>query len=284
MRNWATFMAGCVSLLLVAFASRAEPPPGEIPFELYPGYTIVAEGEIGSLKGLRFLIDTGAMPSVVDERIAHWLHLSGEAESVTVFSRKVKGQRVVLPSLRFGPIQAESLRVLVRDLTFLEEEVGTRVDAMLGLDVLGSRSFIIDLPARRIFFAPQSPPNTVRVPHSHLWCLVVKAEVQGCPVRLLVDTGSSALILFRKRIRGRLPELRVIGEGIISNMGGRTRAQQVSLPSIHPGDTEISNLDALLMDAPAAKALNVDGLLGVGSLGARRISFDFERNRLTWVH
>ncbi|MBZ5670754.1 MAG: retropepsin-like domain-containing protein [Acidobacteriia bacterium] len=120
MRNWTAFMAGCVSFLLVAFASRADPPPGEIPFELCPGYTIVAEGEIGSLKGLRFLIDTGAMPSVLDERIAHQLHLSGKAQSVTVFSRKIKGQGVVLPSLKFGPIQVVSLPILVRDLTFLE--------------------------------------------------------------------------------------------------------------------------------------------------------------------
>lgn len=284
MRNWMAFMAGCVSFLLVAFASRADPPPGEIPFELCPGYTIVAEGEIGSLKGLRFLIDTGAMPSVLDERIAHQLHLSGKAQSVTVFSRKIKGQGVVLPSLKFGPIQVESLPILVRDLTFLEGEVGNRVDAMLGLDVLGSRSFIIDFPARRILFAPQSSSNPARVPDSPLWFLVVGAEVQGCPVRLLVDTGSSGLILFKQRLRGRLPKLRVIGEGIISNMGGKARVQRVSLPFIHLGDTEISNLDALLMDAPAAKALNVDGLLGVGSLGARRISFDFERNRLTWVH
>jgi predicted aspartyl protease len=284
MRNWATFMADCVSLLLVAFAWGADLPPGEIPFELCPGYTIVAEGEIGSLQGLRFLIDTGAMPSVVDERIAHRLRLSGEAEAVTVFSRKVKGQRVVLPSLKLGPIQVKSLRVVVRDLTFVEAQVGTRVDAMLGLDVLGSRSFIVDFPARRILFAPQSLPDTARVPASHLWYLVVKAEVQGCPVRLLVDTGSSELILFRKRLRGRLPELRVIGEAIISNMGGRARVQRVSLPSVHLGNTEISNLEAFLMDAPEAQALTVDGLLGVGSLGARRISFDFEGHRFSWVH
>lgn len=284
MRNSTASMAGCVSLLLVAFASGADPPPAEIPFELCPDYTILAECEIGPLKGLRCLIDTGAMPSVVDQRVARRLHLSGEAQSMTVFSRKVMGQRVVLPSLKLGPIQLASLQVLVRDLTFLEDEVGTRVDALLGLDVLGSRSFVIDFAARRILFAPQSSANTGRVPNSHLWCLVVKAEVQGCPVRLLVDTGSNELILFRKRLRGRLPKLRVIGEGIISNLGGKARVQQVSLASVHVGDTEISNLNALLMDAPAVTAITVDGLLGVGSLRARRISFDFERKQLTWVH
>jgi predicted aspartyl protease len=284
MRNWAAFTLGCASLLLLAFASRADPRPVEIPFELCPGYSIVTEGEIGPLKGLRFLIDTGAMPSVVDEGIARRLQLSSTTESITVFSREVCGRRVVLPSLRLGPIHAESVPELARDLTFMEDEVGAHVDALLGLDVLGLRSFIIDFPARRIVFAPQSLPGTVRVLTSRPWCLVVRAEVQGCPVRLLVDTGSSELILFRKRLRGRLPGLKVIGERIVSNLGGRTRVQQVSLPSVQLGDTVISNLDALLMDAPAGKTLSVDGLLGVRSLGARRISFDFERSRLTWVH
>jgi hypothetical protein len=54
----------------------ADPARGEVPFELYLGYVIVAEGEIGPVGGLHFLIDTGTMPSIVDKRITHCLHLA----------------------------------------------------------------------------------------------------------------------------------------------------------------------------------------------------------------
>jgi len=38
--------------------------------------------------------------------------------------------------MRLGPIEAEGVPVLVRDLSFIEQDLGVRVDAMVGLDVL----------------------------------------------------------------------------------------------------------------------------------------------------
>ncbi|MGO8735825.1 MAG: retropepsin-like aspartic protease [Terriglobia bacterium] len=285
MKNWAIFIAGCISSLLLISPSMAEPERGEVSFELYLGYVIVAEGEIGPLRGLHFLIDTGTMPSIVDKRITHCLHLalSGEAESVTVFGRSIKGQHVALPGLKFGPIRMESVPVLVRDLSPIEKELGAHIDAVLGLDVLGSRPFTIDFVNRRISFAPESSTHLSRAINSQLRCLVVITEIQGRPVRLLVDTGVRDLILFKQDTRGRLLKLRVSGEESTPKLGGKARLRQVALPPIRLGDTEFAHLHTLLMDTPAAEASNFDGLLGTASLGARLISIDFERNRLTWV-
>jgi len=284
-KNWAILIAGCISSLLLISPSMADPALGEVPFELYLGYVIVAEGEIGPLRGLHFLIDTGTMPSIVDKRITHCLHLSlsGEAESVTVFGRSIKGQHVTLPGLNFGPIRMESAPVLVRDLSPIEKEFGAHIDAVLGLDVLGSRPFTIDFANRRISFAPESSPLPSRAFNSKFRCLVVITEIQGRPVRLLVDTGVRDLILFKQDTRGRLLKLRVFSEENTPNLGGKARLRQVALPPIRLGDTEFAHLHTFLMDTPAAEASNFDGLLGTASLGARLISIDFERNRLTWV-
>jgi predicted aspartyl protease len=263
----------------------ADPAPGGVPFKLYRGYLIVAEGEIGPLGGLHFLIDTGTMPSIVDKRITYCLRLSlsGEAESVAVFGRNIRGQHVALPGLKFGPLQAESVPVLVRDLSPIGKELGARIDAVLGLDVLGSRPFTIDFANRRVRFAPESSEPPSPAINSRLRCLVVNTEIQGRPLRLLVDTGVRDLILFNQDTRGRLPKLQVIGEENSSSLGGKTRLQQVVLPPIRLGDTEFANLRTFLMVAPAGEASSFDGLLGTASLGARALCIDFQRNRLTWV-
>jgi hypothetical protein len=190
---------------------------------------------------------------------------------------------VALLGLKFGPIQVESAPVLVRDLSPIGKELGAHIDAVLGLDVLGSRPFTIDFANRRIRFAQESSPHPLRAINSQLRCLVVSTEIQGRPVRLLVDTGVRDLILFKQNTRGRFPKLQVIGEGNAPNLCGKVRLRQVALPRIRLGDTEFADLRTFLMDAPAAEASNFDGLLGTASLGARLVSIDFERNSLTWV-
>ena len=65
--------------IVVGDLTWAADSPNEVPFKLYRGYVIVVRGSIGGLKNLNFLVDTGAVPSVVDARIARKLHLRGQA-------------------------------------------------------------------------------------------------------------------------------------------------------------------------------------------------------------
>src|ERR1700730_16198969 len=77
-----------------------------LPVKLYGGYTVVVQGSIADITNLNFLIDTGALPTVVDARIARKLSLSGNRQPLTVFSRQVGTERVVLPNVRIGPVHA----------------------------------------------------------------------------------------------------------------------------------------------------------------------------------
>jgi hypothetical protein len=47
----------------------------ELPIQLYRDYLVVVEGSIGNLETLAFIIDTGAYPSMVDQRISAALGL-----------------------------------------------------------------------------------------------------------------------------------------------------------------------------------------------------------------
>lgn len=270
------------AVLLVSAALMAKDKPGQVPFKLYHGYTIVAQGSIGDLRKLNLLIDTGAVPSVIDERVARKLRLTGKAESLSVFSQSLQARRVVLPELQLGPVRAEALPVLVRDLSFIEEGMGVRVDAMIGLDVLERESFTIDYEEKELIFGAHDEFKSTAALEAGPGYVAVKMLVSGRPVRLVVDTGAKDLILFEAQIHGRLPEARVEGTKAASNMGGDVTLKKVQLPEARLGTGILGTLNAVLLDNPARGNLGFDGLLGVRSLGLTRLAFDFERQTISW--
>jgi hypothetical protein len=130
------------------------PPPVEstVKFDLYHDYLIVARGSAGPLKGLTFLIDTGASPSVLDPRLAQKLHLQQSPASIAVVGGSVPAGTAIVPSLNLGPIRRENVPVLIEDLSFFQKALPVRIDGVIGLDVLGQSAFLIDYGARQIHF------------------------------------------------------------------------------------------------------------------------------------
>jgi predicted aspartyl protease len=282
MRGWARSLVGVLGLLVVPGVLLASDNQSEIPFRFYRGYMIVVHGSIGDLDKLNLLIDTGAVPSVVDQRVARKLRLEGRRERLSVFSRDVRAQRVALPELRLGPIRAQSLEVLVRDLSFISEELGVRIDALVGLDVLGRSNFSIRYQPKKIAFGPVEPCDSAMEFQAGPGFAYVILRVQDQPVHLMVDTGSRDLVFFESRIRGRLSGLRVLGNKTSSNMGGEVRLSRVRLSDVRLGPMQLETQDAVLMAAPGGEVPGFDGLLGVASLGLKRIDFDFQRRTISW--
>jgi predicted aspartyl protease len=254
----------------------------EVPFKLYRGYVIVVKGSIAGLDKLNLLIDTGAVPSVVDRRIAQKLKLSGNGQSLSVFSQSVQAQGVVLPDLALGPIRVERVPVLVRDLAFIEEGMGIHVDAMIGLDVLARSSFSIDYRSKKMAFGPVEPSQSTVAFEPGPGYVVVQFQVQGRPLSLVVDTGAKDLVLFGSRVQGRLASVRTAGAKTSANMGGESQLQEVRLPAARLGTTDLGNQKAYLLATSAQALPNFDGLLGVTALGVKRLAFDFDRQTISW--
>jgi len=256
--------------------------PVDIPIHIYRDYLVVVQGSLGNAVNLNLLIDTGANPSVLDHGLAKRLGLHLAPGQLGLVNDTVSVEQVVLPSLRVGPLVAESLPVLVRDLGFLKKGLGIRIDGVIGLDVLRLRSFSLDYKTKRIIFGP---PTTlaISVPFETPPPFVtVQMQVGGVPMRMLIDTASSGLMLFHTRIRDRLHMSEIVGERKSSNMGGDFRRQQVVLPTIDLGAANFTHQTGFVVDDQVDGGREFDGLLGPAALGMTRVAFDFEHGIFWW--
>ncbi|SPE24951.1 exported hypothetical protein [Candidatus Sulfotelmatomonas gaucii] len=283
-----------VSLVLTAITQacasdvhqpQSTPPIGgkaaTIPFDLYQGYFIVARGSIGGLKNLNFFIDTGTSSSVLDSRIARKLKLhSEEPANVIAVGGKVPGEWANLPSVGLGPMQRSNLEVVTADLSFFEKFLPVRIDAIVGVDMLGQSPFVIDYSARVIRFglAPAWPDSVpLRLDAGFA---VFDAEIDHKPVHLLLDTGASSLVMFTA-ITPNNPDIK--GAEIRSiEPTGEFESKQVLLQSLQLGPEEFRKKRALVTRNPEPSQIDFDGLMSPVALGISRISVDLNRGVMTF--
>jgi predicted aspartyl protease len=246
---------------------------GSVPFDLYQGYCIVVHGSAGSLKNLNFFLDTGTSLSILDSRLARKLDLhSEEPASVVILGGRVMGGYANLPSVEVGPMQRSNLEVIAADLSFFQKYLPVRVDAIVGLDVLGQKPFVIDYSARIIRFGVV-PALSLSIPlRLDGGLAVVDAEINHTPVHLLLDTGASSLVLFAKptpRSSSSKTDAVLRLEAI-----GNFENKPVRLPSLSLGPEEFREKTALVTLNPKPSQLDFDGLMSPAALGISQVSVD----------
>ena len=248
----------------------------EVPFELYQQHLIVTKGSIGPLNGLSLLIDTGTIPSMVDNRIARKLHVQAEPSMLVAFGQSVAIQSTILNGFRIGARQPGPVPAGVSDLSYLE---GVRIDAIVGLDVLARTSFSIDYRKRVLRFSADDREESV-APLELVWPFVtVQMTIGGQQVRLLVDTGSSDLVLFKSRMPAALSHAPWRGDKTVQYASGAARLQRLDLRQVRLGARVWDKLTAWALDRVLdGYPPSIDGVLGVLALDCRRVQFDFKRN------
>ncbi len=249
---------------------RASTSP-TMPFELVSGFLVVVNGQIGNLRVMRFIIDTGAASSVIDAKVADKLRLPQTDGKVMTFNRRISVEWMEIPEFRVGPIVARALWVMVIDLARYSR-YGKDVDGVVGLDLLTrSEHLSIDYDRRILLFQLANGRPDERAPVRGFKIPIV---VQGAAVQLLVDTGFQGILLYRDRIRKKLPKMRTEGEPKEVVESG-VRATEVSLPGMRIGGSDQVRI-VFLIDGPGQGDLpGVDGILGAAALHAKRIDFDF---------
>lgn len=253
----------------------------ELPIQLYLNYVVVVEGSIGNMGKLAFIIDTGAYPSMVDQRIVTALGLGESDGKVALVNQTVQTKLATLPFVGIGPARVEGVPVLVQDLSSLEKALGRRIDAVVGLDVLGKNSFSIDYRTKRLRFGPVQRTRSSVSFEAGTPFIIVEARLHDQPVRLLVDTGASALMLFQSRFKSQISPL-TGGSTRAINVGGDFQRQAVLIPDTRLGKEELGPQTGFVVADQKDDGRNFDGLLSVRGLHLEEIGFDFENHEISW--
>jgi predicted aspartyl protease len=251
-----------------------------LPFQLCRDYLVVVEGSIGTLEKLTFIIDTGTYPSIVDQRIATALGLSERDGKVALVNQSVQAKLATLPFVRVGPARAESVPVLVQDLSSLKKTLGRRIDAIAGLDVLGKDSFTINYRTKQLQFGPVEQSRSAVSFETGPPLITVEARLHDRPVRLLVDTGAATTLLFQSRLKGPISPLAGKTTSGTNVSGGNFQLQPVLISDMRIGKEELGPQAGFVVADQKDEGQNFDGLLSMRGLHVEEISFDFENRRI----
>lgn len=252
----------------------------EMPFNLYRGYLVIVDGRLGTLEHQNLLLDTGTSPSMIDQKVSAKLGLQGTAKDIALFNTKVTGQMVTLNDIEMGPLHPRNVQVMVADFSKVMDGLGTRIDAVIGLDVLGATSFTLDYQKHRIYFRATAERHVVPFTAGPQF-ITVNLQAGGRDLHLLLDTGTPHLVLFQQALR-RLDydPTRVSGTG--QNISGTVAYTTVILEKTRLGREEMGPQRVAVVAGEETSRAGYDGLVGISLLRPKRLSFDFERQLIGW--
>jgi predicted aspartyl protease len=253
----------------------------EVPFDFYNDNLIIAKATVGPFKDVNMILDTGTSPSAISTELAERLALHRTPELLQTLNGTIQAQSVIVPRVQIGSLDANSLRVLVQDLRFMERSLGIPLGGIAGLDILRTGSFTIDYPRKRIVFGFMETHEKVVRFETQAPFLVVNANIEGHKLRLLVDSGTWGLLVYRNRLQATSQRIQLDRNVSISNLGGKTRVgwlrAEVSL-----GNFDLGTQNVAIADIDSNAENGFDGLLGFAKMGFHRVSFDFKNGLLGW--
>lgn len=242
---------------------------------------MVVEGSIGNLRRLNFEVDTGAYPTIIDQKIARDLGLAEVPGRVNLSNKRVEARRVVLPSLELGPIRVESLPVLAQDLSFFQKILGHKVDGIVGLDVLRKSNFTINFRSKEMIFGGTEKLKFSARFDTDTPVVTIRTRFQERRLRLVVDTGSPDLMLFQSRVPD-TAGFQLLGMEDVSDVSGTFQRRKVRIPDVYFGEEAVGAQVTFVVDDRKDRGDDFDGVWGIRGPQLWKIGFDFEQRTFRW--
>jgi hypothetical protein len=254
----------------------------EIPFDLYNGNLIIVKATLGSVKNVNLILDTGTSPSAISQGMADRLNVRGKAALLQTLNGRIQVQSVTLPRIQIGPLQADSIRGVVEDLTFLEQSLGISLGGIAGLDLLRSSSFVIDYRKHKIIFGPVAATQKAVHFETQIPYLSVRARIAGQKVLLLLDSGTGGLLVYRNHFRTAVTQLQTDPNASISTVAGGGTHLRWLFTKVSLEQSNLGVRNVTIADVDSDPQDDFDGLFGFATMGFRKVSFDFENGLFGW--
>jgi predicted aspartyl protease len=256
-----------------------------VPFRLIDGWAIVLEGTLAGKQHQQILIDTGAVPSAINIRVARRLGLSGPAQKLSLMNRAMQVEKVRVANVEVGTVAAEALDMVAMDLASIEQALGTRIDAVIGLDLLSRQNFSLDYRRKQLAFFGKASlggpiPFEIREEAGGTYVLI-SLQMNGERLRMLLDTGTRDMMLFKRRLPGGLRQLPVQGKDFNLNAGGRDSLAVVEVPAVNLGPFSWQKRKAYVWDTLPDQLRDFDGMIGPAALDAHVVAFDFDHHMIS---
>src|ERR1700730_5127724 len=272
-------------LLLLANATaaktRSELRSNEGSFDVYNDYLIVVQGSVGPLRGLKFLLDTGQTFSSIDRRIAEKLNLTKRQGAVFNIDKMSSVEWANVTDFAYGPQHVSDIRVMIEDLRYLRANAS--IDGVIGLDLLRRTNFRLDLIARRILFGTTEKRAARSVPmHADGICLKVELEFDGRPVWMIADTCMKGIVSYQDQLDSMAANYRVQRQITGISLGGPIRYTPALVARLRLGTQDLDRQVYLVPASTNPLLQHTAGYLGLATLNAKIIEFDFDHNELRW--
>lgn len=251
----------------------------EIPFRLYSGNLVVVKATVGAIKNVNMIVDTGTNPSAISKELAIRLKLTGRSVSLETLNGPIQAQSLTVSDIQLGSFHVSALRVLAQDFATMERNLGVSIGGIVGLDILGAGPFTIDYQKKTVIFGAAAALRNAVPLASTAPFLTARATVNGQQLRLLLDSGTRELLVFRGRLQTAPREAHLDRTSSVFTTGGSAQLSWLrTMVSLGTSDLGAHKVAIAESDAD----LGIDGLLGLAGMGFHRVSFDFEKRHFSW--
>jgi len=265
---------------LVALTAGCNGCSDTAPLRVAHERLLVARVDVAGADGW-FLLDTGSSGSLVSPALASKLEPANKTHHLSGFGDA--NRPVDVPAVKSGNIRFAGGRLKypeemsVLDVGFLTDWAGTKLDGILGWDVLREYVWGIDVPRARLVagreLSPQHVLNSLGASGADATLGVkiidelpfLTAQAQGQSLTLILDTGAERTVLSVDAWRRLgLEPAPGTAHSVIRGVNGYNTGHLARLPELRLGPMVFIGLEVFLADA--ASAGDRDGLVGMDVL------------------
>ncbi len=260
----------------------------ELSFELFGGLILVEAQTDGATN--RYILDTGAPTLILNQKISEHNPNKNYAVGLAGVSATID---VEVDYFRLGTITNPELDAFATDISHLEEIKKTKIDGLVGYEVLKNSNLLLDYQNKTINLLPSGEKHSIEgreevlaIPFKTRGHMpVIEMYIGNKKLRMGIDTGSEANLLderFKRKLRKYYAQdfttryVRGIDRSTIKTCSVKIDLGQIQ--HLQLGEMEYLFTDMSFLNSGYGKRM--DGILGYPFLKSHLISIDFSKRMI----